>query len=160
MSFEVAVCYVDNAGRRTADRINGQPCIEIGIAWDSEAGEARILHPRSVETVVGLIDTGAQGILADEALISRHRMPWTREMNSRTGNANSRTRGHVCQLHFPKHDWTTRQEVFSSPLRAQGNPYDLLLGRVFLQSCEFEWTSGGISSVRFVTPTDPLKDAS
>lgn len=160
MAFEIPVFYLDRAGRRTSDRINGEPCIEIGISWDDDAGHARIPHPRKWEKVVGLIDTGAQAIVADPMLISSWAMPWTREMNNLTSNNTTVTRGHLCQLHFPEHEWTTRQEVFSSPLRANGHNYDLLLGRVFLQSVDFSWKNGGLTSLVVAAPTAPTNAAS
>lgn len=160
MTFEVPVFYLDNLGHRTSDRTNGQPCIEICISWDEEAGKGLIAHPRRFENVVGLIDTGAQGIVADAALINRCAMPWTREMGNRSSNGITTVRGHVCQLHFPDNNWTTRREVFGANLRSLGNPYDLLLGRVLLEDFEFSWRKGGLASVTVVTPTAPIVTSS
>ncbi len=153
MMVAVQVFWLGEHGQKSDNVIDGQPCIEIGIAWDDEAGHAKIPHPRRYEMVVGLIDTGAQAILADDALIARWQMPWTREMNSRSANHNKPTRGHICQLYLPDGPWTTRQEVFSSPLRETGHPYDLLLGRVFLQSFKFTWDRGVICDLCTTVPT-------
>lgn len=153
MAILVPVFYVDRQGNETPDTVNGEPVLEIGFSWDPVAGDAITPHPAAWETVRALIDTGAQAIVADAGLINRWGAPWHIEVLNRTSTNSSPTRGYLCQLHFPYGPWTSRNEVFSAPLREQGHPFDLLLGRDFLRNCTFRSGPNGITEFAVVTPT-------
>lgn len=144
----IPVRYLDRCGEPTHDIVNGQPCIDIGIAWDPEAGEQRRDHPRQYMMAIGLLDTGAQGIMCDSSIISAIAPPWTRKVTNKTSNGSTTVIGYCVQLHLPQQQWTMRAEVFSADLRTHGHPYDLLLGRDFLSNSFFTWSGlSGVTSI-------------
>ncbi|MFT4091320.1 MAG: hypothetical protein QM645_11350 [Asticcacaulis sp.] len=140
----VTVFYLDNTGKMTRDVIDGQPCIRLKIAWDKDCGEKRIAHPRKYTEVIGLIDTGAQGILCDNEVIKNIGAPYIHDVANRTSNGIEKTLSYCAQLHLPEYMLTKRVDIIGADLRRRGNPYDLLLGRNFLQFTSFRWdaTSG------------------
>lgn len=150
MQNDIEVFYLTNSGERTTDVVNGQPCVNLYIGYDEDCAAKRIRHPRETIPVVGLIDTGAQGIVCDDGIIARLNSYTTRSTETRSANGIHITYGWASQIHFPEIPWTIRAEVFSSPLRAQGHPYDILIGRDLLSWCTFTWSDlKGIERLAF-----------
>jgi predicted aspartyl protease len=116
------IMFIEPGGSETDDHVRGSPCLDItfmtGIAG-APAGAA----------VRALIDTGADYLYLDRDLLTFLKSPPVRNV---VANGVSST-VHQMTISLPSLGLQWATEVCALDVRAQGNGFDAILGRQFLQ---------------------------
>lgn len=123
------------------------PCIDIKYTFDKPVKKSDgLLHVSGLKSCKALIDTGA-----DYNLIRKDRIPKSLKSIEKISNygvngVTSENNYEVC-FHIPEADSFSQTGIISwSPI--QNTPYEIILGRKFLQQCSFHFDRhNGISEI-------------
>lgn len=125
MSVSVPVFLVNKSGGACTDNVNCSPCISLAVV---SAGMA--------SRCVAMLDSGATGIYADPAIARKLDLPVIKTDTVYAVGATHAS--NVYAATFWIDDLPDLSvEVQEVPLRSQGQPYDIVLGRSFLTMFDF-----------------------
>jgi len=84
---------------------------------------------------LAMIDTGAEGTFIDSAAAAEIGAKSTHKARVHGMNVTTQAQGTDIQILFPASNLTFRTKAVFADFRGQGNCFDLIIGRTFLQHC-------------------------
>lgn len=118
--------------------VGAEPCIEVGFFFDQrflDRETNKISHDRAV----ALIDTGADGIFVSPHLIKKYNCPVAEGGHDMSINGVPGAKAHRGSLVILENLRVIDLYVIAKDFRAEGKPFDIVLGRRFLQFCKLTW---------------------
>ncbi len=135
------ITFIEPGGSPTADHVHGSPCLDITFMSPGYRAAA----------VKGLIDTGADYVYLDRSVISLLNCPVVKTVTANGAPATV----HQVTISLPSLRLELPIQVCAFNVRAQGNGFDAILGRQFLQHGRLifdlrngSWPSFAIDSAR------------
>ncbi|MBU4529171.1 MAG: hypothetical protein KUA43_18010 [Hoeflea sp.] len=114
------------------------PCIRIGFFFDLEVSNKEKVEI-TYDTAWALLDTGADGIYVDHALIQKFNCPIAQGGENMTVNALETSRAYRGSLFVIEQARVLDMWVMARDFRREKRPFDIVLGRRFLQFCDLRW---------------------
>lgn len=137
MATEIPIVFIGNGAQETEDRVLGSPCIAV-----------EVLNPPLIATTDAqipcirtwaLLDTGADHFYVDRAILDALGCAPTRQI---AANAVPTTI-HSCAIHIPQAGFAFHpQEVAARNIRAEGQPFGMILGRRFFEFATLSFDIG------------------
>jgi hypothetical protein len=152
----VPVMRLDESGSITDDPVMGRPCIRLGYSFAPPVERSGRFELEGIKYVIGLIDTGADINLLDEALFDETVGESVQRIKG-IGYAGNASDVDLYKITL----WMPEVQVMQNSgvgkwCRGHTNPppYQMILGRKFLQCVRFTYdgTNGITSFVPFHNP--------
>ena len=143
------VVRLDNEGNPSDDPVFGHPCIRIGYSFAPAVEEEDGFALPGVSYVHALIDTGSDINAMDEALFGEVESPAQTTVTSFGVTGSSKLTVHEVSFYIPEAKTIHRTGAAKwRPDRTVTRPYQIILGRLFLQSVRFTYDgAGGITAL-------------
>ena len=115
-----------------------RPCIEIGFLYDPDLWH-QTSNKVNYSSCLGLIDTGADYVYVDKSLVEKYDCPPARGGQNIVINGLASEPAREGQLFLIDQKRTLNLWVLPRDFKAEGKPYEIVLGRRFLQFCKLTW---------------------
>lgn len=132
--MRIPITFLDDAGNETADRIKGFPCIPVSYFYSSDLGNN---EPIAASKIWAGIDTGADFVYADSALVNAHGSPAVQW--SKVNGSEEKSSVHVGYIVFGNPPTTFRTHMVSRDFAGRCDPYRIMLGRYFFQFADLNF---------------------
>lgn len=145
MPIEIPVFHLNAQGDRLApsevsaqDFCRSHPCVEIGFLYDPDLwhGTSRGVKAKKI---IALLDTGADVVFVDQSLVEHFDCPPARGGQNMSINGEKSQPAREGQLFIIEANHCLNLWVAPKDFSSTNVPYRMILGRRFLQMCDFSW---------------------
>jgi|SRR5450759_563342 hypothetical protein len=151
--IRVPVHWLSPDGSQSSHPVNGEPCIKVGISFQSPVAEGKQLRLNAITWAYALLDTGAQWNLVEEKLVHERQSPALETLTNHGATGSATITNHAVALFLKgtPDDLIHNTGAGTIDLSARKVPWRMILGRKFLQTTRFSYNSTqGIKEIELI----------